>query len=320
MIYFFTMQILSFFIVGSFYISIKLFFSNYFKHITNTPSFNWKHPGLWEFFNSDDTFGFKSLFSFGYITILVLTILVSLATQIDKAISYFRIIAMVFSVMTIFSLIGITAFLIGTGFYPEERQYNVDTKLWEPLGIYNFSWLTLSGVIMLGVYLLPIVFRPIDFVFNLPQYCLGIASYMLMLPIFVNVMQVYSMCNLHDLSWGNRPSASSGAEALSSTAKKQQDLKTSYMVFRVNFLTFWIGCNITYAMIIENYVTNSDSSKSLIANSGEWGFLEIFSLYLACLVLYRAFFGGLHLLKFKILRKFYPEYKTYIVDLHNDVK
>jgi cellulose synthase/poly-beta-1,6-N-acetylglucosamine synthase-like glycosyltransferase len=31
--------------------------------------------------------------------------------------------------------------------------------------------------------------------------------YILMLPTFVNIMQIYSMSNLHDISWGNRPSA-----------------------------------------------------------------------------------------------------------------
>lgn len=29
--------------------------------------------------------------------------------------------------------------------------------------------------------------------------------YILMLPTFINIMQIYSMSNLHDISWGNRP-------------------------------------------------------------------------------------------------------------------
>ena len=84
----------------------------------------------------------------------------------------------------------------------------------------SFSYLTLSGVIMLSIYLVPLILRPIDTLFNLKQYAIGMAAYFLMLPVYTNLMQIYSMCNLHDLSWGNRPAAAAGAEALSDNAKK----------------------------------------------------------------------------------------------------
>ena len=157
-----------------------------------------------------------------------MSVLISLAVPIDKAINYFRVIAGIFSIFTIASLIGITAFLIGTGFYPEEMQYNEGTKTWESLHKTHFSILTLSGVIMLSVYMLPIVLRPIDFCYNFVNYSLGLVSYILLLPTFINVMQVYSMCNLHDISWGNRPTASAGTNALSGDAKKQQELKAKW--------------------------------------------------------------------------------------------
>ena len=170
---------------------------------------------------------------------------------------------------------------------------------------------------MLSVYLLPIVLRPIDFLMNMPQYVVGLFSYIFMLPIFINVMQVYSMANLHDISWGNRPSATAGTEVLSANAKKQERLKSNYMVFRVNFVTFWIGMNILYVIVVSNYV---DNSSSLIANDGSFGFLEIFASYLACLVLYRVFFGGIHILKFKLLSNCVRKYKTFNVDLHQEYK
>ena len=73
---------------------------------------------------------------------------------------------------------------------------------------------------MLSVYLLPILLRPLDFLYNAPHYIIGLISYIVLLPCFINIMQVYSMCNLHDISWGNRPSASAGANQLSSDTKK----------------------------------------------------------------------------------------------------
>jgi len=58
---------------------------------------------------------------------------------------------------------------------------------------------------MLSVYLVPVILRPLDFIYNLASYISGFLSYFLLMPIFLNVMQVYSMSNLHDISWGNRP-------------------------------------------------------------------------------------------------------------------
>ena len=39
--------------------------------------------------------------------------------------------------------------------------------------------------------------------------------YLFMFPTFATVIQIYAMSNLHDISWGNRPTASSqGIEAV----------------------------------------------------------------------------------------------------------
>lgn len=74
---------------------------------------------------------------------------------------------------------------------------------------------------MLSTYFLPMILRPLDFIYNAPRYIVGIISYLLLLPTFINVMQVYAMSNLHDISWGNRPSVSAGTNMLALDAKKQ---------------------------------------------------------------------------------------------------
>jgi len=74
---------------------------------------------------------------------------------------------------------------------------------------------------MLSIYFIPMLFRPKDFFNNALKYSVGLVSYILLLPTFINVMQVYSMANLHDISWGNRPSVSAGTNALSADTKKQ---------------------------------------------------------------------------------------------------
>ena len=175
---------------------------------------------MYNFFNGGgDTIGFSTLFSFVYAGLLMFTIFISIASPIDRAIVYFRVVASIFSVMTILSVLGISTFLAQTGFYPPVKQYDVDTKQWHDLPEPpHFSLLTLSGVVMLSIYIVPIFLRPKDFFFNMPQYFFGLMSYFLLLPVFINVMQVYAMSNLHDISWGNRPSVNSGTNALSADA------------------------------------------------------------------------------------------------------
>jgi len=148
---------------------------------------------------------FSIFFTYIYIIFLVITCLVSLAVPIDKAMCYFYLIASILSCLTLFSLIGITVFLIQTGVKDSDNNLNI---------------VTISGIVMLSLYLLPMILRPIDFLFNIKQYLLGLFSYIVMLPVFINIMQVYSMSNLHDISWGNRPTVSAGTDMHSINEKK----------------------------------------------------------------------------------------------------
>lgn len=96
------------------------------------------------------------------------------------------------------------------------------------------------------------------------------------------------------------------------------------MVFRVNFLSFWIISNAAFALIIENYSINPEEQRKegepILKNGGQMGFLEIFALYLASLVLYRVIFGAIHIIKFKVMRNCIKKYKTPKFNLHEDVK
>ena len=91
------------------------------------------------------------------------------------------------------------------------------------------------------------------------------------------------------------------------------------MVFRVNFLTFWIVCNIGFAIFVENYAT-LPLDKNKLQNDGSFGFLEIFSAFLTSLVLFRVGFGAFHIIKFKFLSYFFSSYKVFKFDMLDDAK
>ena len=50
MIYYFTNQLLQFFIVGSFYVSVKLFFTHYFSQVTASTGMFSNNQDLYNFF------------------------------------------------------------------------------------------------------------------------------------------------------------------------------------------------------------------------------------------------------------------------------
>ena len=64
------------------------------------------------------------------------------------------------------------------------------------------------------------IMRPVDFISNAGPYVIGFLTYLVMLPVFGIVFQVYAMSNLHDVSWGNRPTT--GEEAFSANKNDQK--------------------------------------------------------------------------------------------------
>lgn len=129
-------------------------------------------------------------------------------------------------------------------------QIKNDEGVWErdpennPVILYQ----SLAGVIMLGVLLAPMLMRPFDFLNNFSSYTVGLLSYMLLMPFFNTILQVYGYCNLHDVSWGNRP-ALSGA----STAKKQSE--ENYKQSRIMMVFFWVVCNMAYCIALDIFIS-----------------------------------------------------------------
>ncbi len=94
---------------------------------------------------------------------------------------------------------AIIAFIYDLGFYPQDDDTNTP----------YFSHLTLVCVLVLANYLVPIILRPFDFISKFYFYIPGIISYIVLTPLFSIIIPIYSIANIHDISWGNRPSVTS---------------------------------------------------------------------------------------------------------------
>ena len=190
----------------------------------------------------------------------------------------------------ILTFTGIIYYLSKNGFYPEVMRY--EGGAWVPQGYSNFSFLSLAGTIMCSVFIVPFVFRPIDAIGNFMKYSLGLISYMFMIPTFINVMQIYSMCNLHDISWGNRPATQQGVEAVTADKKKQEVLRTEYQVYRANILFLWVVVNLLFALTSTGLAGLTQTNT---VNEG-FTFLDGLAMFIASLVFFKVFFGALYIL------------------------
>jgi len=95
------------------------------------------------------------------------------------------------------------------------------------------------------------------------------------------------------------------------------------MVFRVNFLAFWILSNVFFCVVVNNYasitaVTREDGK--ILSNDGEVNFLQVFALFLASIVVFRVFFAIISIFKFKFLYNHTLRYSLYKFDLHEEAK
>merc|ERR1719266_10590 len=105
-----------------------------------------------------------AVFTAVYMFCLFLSMFIAISLPIDRAMPYYRVIGCLFSIIILTALAGICVFLAETGFYPPEKELDPEDNEWHETGEYYFSWLTLAGVIMLSVYLLPFLMRPVDFI------------------------------------------------------------------------------------------------------------------------------------------------------------
>ena len=90
------------------------------------------------------------------------------------------------------------------------------------------------------------------------------------------------------------------------------------MVFRTNFTFIWIIANGAYLIMILWSVEGSGNKTKV--NDGTFGYLEVFSLYLAALVVFRLVFAVLYILNWKFKYTCLRRYRIQHHDLQSEFK
>ena len=173
-----TLFVFQFFIVGAMFAAIYVFFDQVFASV---------FQGNWVFAELYNEGIFTQIFVYIYVFLLVMSLIIALALPLSHANICFMFVTIMFSLLTLSCIFGMTFYLSKSGLFPEERVYDPDTREWNGTGEYYFSFLVLAGVVMLSVYIIPFVMRPVDFLENFKGYVIGLISYLMLIPMYSNV-------------------------------------------------------------------------------------------------------------------------------------
>ena len=104
----------------------------------------------------------------------------------------------------------------------------------------------------------PFFYRPIDAMKNLGTYLISFVIFFFSYSWWTVIVVVYGLCNLDDVTWGNRPSNSSkGMNVAVSDEKRQEILRQSYRKTRTHVIIGWMLANILATFMIDSLVLSA---------------------------------------------------------------
>ena len=103
---------------------------------------------------------------------------------------------------------------------------------WEQSGNEIIAYMLLAS--LLGSYIIPPLMNITRI--TIWKYIVGIPLLIFMAPMYINIFIIYSMSNLHDISWGNRETDS----------RKSMETKKNLEQFRALYLIVWLTINAIY--------------------------------------------------------------------------
>ena len=182
-----------------------------------------------------------------YVALLVITFLLSIGSDVKKASKTFWAISALFGAYMVLFLV-----MLINIFFDNFRSFSV----WVPVVATIFSFFF---ILVLN--------------HNLYNVALGCVQFLLATPTYVNTFTIYAICNIHDVSWGNRPENMSSEEL---------SLLEDFEQFRTGWALLWAFLNAFFAYFLEAANASSDSYTNYIYVVGILGMS----------VLYIRFLGG----------------------------
>ncbi|OMJ92142.1 hypothetical protein SteCoe_5130 [Stentor coeruleus] len=150
-----------------------------------------------------------------YLSIILMIFITSLGVKPRRVEDFYKILSVILGLYQIYTMYLITYFVATLDFADGSKMVAV--------GI-SFTILSFAAIIIL----------------NCETWLIlkGVFHYIFLIPTYVNIFLIYSICNVHDCTWGNRP------DALSNDEKNRLE---EFEEFRTRWAIIWALCNSGFA-------------------------------------------------------------------------
>ncbi len=247
-IYQILLSILAFVIVGSSYASFSVFARHSF------PVEQW--------------YNMSSMLENAYLVILFLIIIWALCKPVDKSEYFYPLASICLGVLMCFML-----YFTYLYFFQDFTHLDGDKAT-----SYTF-WMVL---LLLCSMILPVVCN-IQHVNRPCLFLLGFIVYTFLTPMYMNVFVIYSFCNTHDLTWGNRPqqlsNSTEGIKEQQQKQQKQQATDDTNKSVRTYVLVFFLIAN----LLVGYFVTRA-------VRGGQDTFIAVMAGYIVMVIILKLIF------------------------------
>lgn len=216
-----------------------------------------------------------------YIVFLFLTLLLATTIEIQWAENGFRACSFIMGLFTLVMVASSTSYAL-----KEDIQ----------------SISVISFIAFLLSYLLPLMFNIRKLAFC--DFLKGLVYVTYLSPTYVNIFTIYSISNIHDVTWGSRPTTDDS----NATEKKTEKLKNLlYKNFRAQFMIFWAIMNLAvgYGII---YLNQNNEAELLL----------YFAVFLLGVMIFKIIISTAYMVKAKLdhrkVKKFIETKKSTVFD------
>lgn len=185
--------------------------------------------------NSSSIITASSIIILIYFLLLIFVIVMSLGVKPGRVEAMYKIIASIFGLYMIGSLICTIIFLT-------QSTYQI-----EVFYVIIATFIIFTIVVLVSCSVMTVL--------------KGIMHYLFLTPTYVNIFLIYSICNTHDCSWGNRPDL---------LTQEEKDRIEEFEEFRIKWVIVWVLCNCSFVYFL-NAISSTQNGQWYIYGVGLFG-------------------------------------------------
>ena len=120
---------------------------------------------------------------------------------------------------------------------------------------------------------------------KIKNFMFGVIACIFFSPMYIVVFTAYSICNIHDISWGSRPAGNAKDERPAKIIAFERKRTALYQNYRSNTLLIWLTVNCISGFMVAQSFRSTNESKFIIL--GPRGLLTMLAISLSGVIAIR---------------------------------